>query len=740
MKREQFPSMEESNMRTSKIHFQKDVSDNQYRNINWQADSGLSHEQLTAKVLAMTREHWNSPRPIVKARALELIAKEARLAIDPQDIFQEKFDAVGIINKQRALWVEEYYAKEGAEDLAIIHTAASVSAFSASYDFGHLSSNLQWLFEEGISGILAQIRTAKAQHGEHLTESQQVFYDSCEIAMNAMSVFILRLAEAIRPYNEDNYLCLQHIAYSGPSSLYEALQLMLVYFNVHENIFGSRIRTLGRLDVLLYPYYIRDLREGRYAPEELREMLRFFLNKLWAMNVAYGLPFELGGIDKDGREVTNELSYEIVTAYTELNIYSPKLHIRISDQTPKDFILLILSAIRQGNSSFVFANDSSVIKALMKVGISEADARNYVYIGCYEPAVYAHEIGCTGNGGINGAKMLELALNRGRDQKSGALIGVDTGEITSFEELMAAVKEQIRYAVDICTSAVCHIEAHYGELNPEPLISALLQECLISGVDAFAGGARYNNSSLSFNYIATLTDSLAAIKRIVYEEQSVTLAELTDILHHNWLGQEDLRRHALSLPEKYGNNDSVADRIMQELLCFEANLINNQPNGRGGVFKASMISIDHYVRDGANVMATPDGRKAGTPLSKNIAPVTGMDRKGITALIHSVGKIDYTDYPNGTVLDIVLHPSAVSGDDGLEALYAILMTYFRKGGISLHGNVFDAETLRKAQQEPEKYATLQVRVCGWNAYFLNLSAAEQEDFIQKAAALYPAVS
>ena len=180
------------------------------------------------------------------------------------------------------------------------------------------------------------------------------------------------------------------------------------------------------------------------------------------------------------------------------------------------------------------------------------------------------------------------------------------------------------------------------------------------------------------------------------------------------------------------NEYPVADDIMQEILSYEAGLLNGRPNGRGGVFKASMISIDNYVPEGKKVMATPDGRKAGEPLSKNIAPTTGMDRNGITALINSVSEIDYSEYPNGTVLDLMMHPSAVAGDDGLEAMYAVLMTYFKKGGISLHGNVFDASLLRKAQEEPEKYANLQVRVCGWNAYFLDLTKEEQEDFIKKA--------
>ena len=719
-------------MKIENIRAKRAILDKQYKNIQWIDGSGLNGEELAEGVKALEERMNGQSRDLIKARSLEWIVQNGRIAIDVNDLFQEKLDGVGILQRQRGRWVDEYFATVGAEDKAVMDPAAAAKSFSIGPDFGHLSSNMEQLLEIGLGGVMNNIRTARAEKGDDLNEQQKAFYDSCEIAIGAVSALIARLAQAVRPVNEDSYQCLSHIVWDKPSNLYEAMQLMLIYFNVHENIFGSRIRTLGRLDVILYPFYLRDLNSGAFTKEALEEMTKYFLNKFWVMNVAYGLPFELGGLDRDGNEVTNELSYVIVKAYNELDIYSPKIHIRVSEKTPKDFIMLVLSSIREGKSSFVFANDNVVIKALKKAGITEQDARNYVLIGCYEPAAYAHEIGCTGNGSINGAKMLELVLNRGRDLKTGAMIGVDTGEITTYEELMAAIKKQIQHVVEFCLGVVRRVEAHYQELGPDPMVSALLPECLENSQDALAGGARYNNCSLSFDYVASLVDSIAVLKRLVFEEKRLTFAEFADVLKKNWEGHEKLRSLARALPEKYGNNNPVADSLMQEIIDYEAGLINGQPNGRGGVFKASSISIDRYVPDGRETMATPDGRYAGDPLSKNLCPVTSMDRNGVTALIESVSKIDYTNYPNGTVLDILLHPSAVSGEDGLVAMYALLMTYFKKGGLTLHGNVFDAATLRKAQRDPEKYANLQVRVCGWNAYFLNLSPEEQEDFIRKA--------
>ena len=251
-------------------------------------------------------------------------------------------------------------------------------------------------------------------------------------------------------------------------------------------------------------------------------------------------------------------------------------------------------------------------------------------------------------------------------------------------------------------------------------------------MDIYDGGAKYNNSSMSFYSLASLVDSLCAVRTLVYEEKAVTLSQLTDILKADWKGYEDLQNRALRLPQKFGINDETADALAAELAQYCAGLVNNRPNGRGGVFKAALYTIDHCIKTGAKTMATPDGRNAGQPLSKNLCAVTGMDKKGVTGLINSAGKIDASQFPNGSVLDVVLHPSAVAGEEGLTAFLGILLTYFKKGGLALHGKVFSPEDLKKAQKDPETYKNLQVRVCGWNAYFVNLTKGEQDAFIRQA--------
>ncbi|MBO5670855.1 MAG: hypothetical protein J6S41_04835, partial [Clostridia bacterium] len=518
----------------------------------------------------------------------------------------------------------------------------------------------------------------------------------------------------------------------APRNTYEAIQLLVIYFFLHEYVAGARMRTFGRLDVLLSPFYIVDVKAGTYTRDEIKEMLKFFFNKLWAAKVPYDIPFALGGIDKDGEEVTNEFSYMVVEAYNELNIHSPKIHIRVSNKTPVSFLKLVLRCIRGGNSSFVFVNDTVATQALIKAGISPKDAYNYVPIGCYEPAVWGVEIGCTGNGGVNLAKAVELAFTDGVDFRSGSQVSVKTGRIDSYEDFYAAVKRHIAYMCDRCTDYITKIEGYYSEIYPDPILSAQYDHSVETGVDVYEGGAKYNNSSLSAYSIATLVDSIAAVKRLVFDEGRVSFDELSEILKNDWQGQEKLRLYARSIPEKYGNNEPITDAIMVDMSRYIASCINEKANARGGVFKASLFSIDHGFALGKKTMATPDGRHFGDSNSKNLCASAAMDKKGITALIHSVSKIDQTDFPNGVVLDVVLHPSAVSGEDGLEAFCGILRTYFSMGGMALHGNVFDVNTLRAAQNEPEKYQTLQVRVCGWNAYFVNLSKEEQDAFILQA--------
>ena len=700
----------------------------QFQNVQWIEGSGLDKDALMEKLTELDGQQLSAT--MFRAKAFALIAEKARIAVDKEDIFQDKIDGYNLIKKFRIRNEKALKEAKFPQEVEEVTKAWSTyGTYHATSDYSHTSPNSKLLLQIGLSGL--RQRVIRAGYQEGLTKSQQEFYHACNIMLTAVSTVALRLSRAIQPYNREASLSLSQIALGKPRNTYEALQLLVLYFFLHDYVFGTRIRTLGRLDVLLTPFYEQDIANG-VSREEIGEMLKFFLHKFWAAKVAYDLPFCLCGMDEEGTDVTNEVTKLILECYNSLNIYSPKIHIRVSPKTPPQVVKQVLGYIRGGNSSFVFVNDESAIRGLTRVGIEEKDARNYVPIGCYEPAVWGMELGCTGCGGINLGKAIELTFTGGRDAATGDLCSIETPFPKTYTDFVETVKKHIAHLTDRATHYVSSIEPYYGTVNPDPLLSAQYDACVEKGVDIYDGGAKYNNSSMSFYSLASLVDSLCAVKALVFDEKKVTLGQLRDILLANWEGHEALRSLALQLPHKFGINDSEADALAKDMSEYCAGLINNRPNGRGGVYKAALYTIDHCIKTGKNTMATPDGRRSGTPLSKNLCAVTGMDKKGVTGLINSAGKLDASLFPNGSVLDIVLHPSAVAGEEGLDAFYGIIMTHLKMGGLAIHGNVFRPEDLRKAQQDPESYKNLQVRVCGWNAYFVNLTKEEQDAFILQA--------
>ena len=707
----------------------KDYLSESFQKIDWIAESGMQEEELKAKVQEI--EAANPSRAIAKAKTFELLVTQARIAVDRYDIFQDKVQGFGIMVDQRNRWEQEVKQKFLAEEAEEAARAWNkLGTYEAHGDYGHISPNSRLLLSVGFAGLLERVEKASGKEG--LSAHQKEFYFSCQIVLRAMMTAANRLADAVEPYNPENAVALRNIAAGAPQNSYDAMQLLILYFFLHEYVAGARVRTLGRLDVLLEPFYQKDVQNGTFTKAEIKELLQYFLYKFWSAKVPFDLPLCLGGIDENGRDVTGEMTWLVVETYDELNIYSPKIHIRVSEQTPKEFVKRVLDCIRRGNSSFVFVNDHVAMESLIRVGISPGDARDYVPIGCYEPAVWGVEIGCTGNGGVNLPKAIELMFTGGRDWASGTLCGLSLKTPSTYEEFLDGVKQQIAYLTEKTVDYIRKIEKYYGIIHPDPILSCQYDQSVELGVDVYESGAKYNNSSLYYYSIASLVDSLCAVKTLVFDRNIFTFEAFGDILKVDWKGYEKERLLAKHLPEKYGNGDPYADELAKELSRYCASLVNNRPNGRGGVFKAALFSIDFCFRTGKRTMATPDGRRAGEPLSKNLCASVGMDRKGITALIQSVTNMDLADFSTGSVLDILLHPSAVSGEEGLETFYAVLNTYFKRGGMAMHGNIFDAEILKKAQDSPEVYQNLQVRVCGWNAYFVNLSKEEQDCFIRQA--------
>jgi formate C-acetyltransferase len=337
---------------------------------------------------------------------------------------------------------------------------------------------------------------------------------------------------------------------------------------------------------------------------------------------------------------------------------------------------------------------------------------------------------------VNLAKGVELALHDGVDPLSGEQFGPKTGDprkFRSFEELFRAYTSQMDF---ILTRATDYIKAHerqWPNINPSPLIAGTIDDCLVRGKDVGQGGAHYNSVGCVGASLANTCDSLLAIKRTVFEEMRFTMGQVLTALKCDFEGYETMRQYLRNRVPKWGNNDPEADILARRIADYYCDTIHTFRNARGGRMQAALFTLTYRVPFGKATGALPDGRKAGESLAPGVGAMTGMDKNGVTALMNSAAKLDFTNTPNGSVLDVMLHPTAVQGDDGLEAMVGLIKTFFSQGGYALQFNVLDTETLRDAQRHPERYANLQIRVTGWSVYFASLSTDEQNHFISRIA-------
>ena len=335
---------------------------------------------------------------------------------------------------------------------------------------------------------------------------------------------------------------------------------------------------------------------------------------------------------------------------------------------------------------------------------------------------------------VNLAKGVELALNDGRDPASGEQVGPRTGDprtFGDFEQLWQAYTTQMDYFLERALACIGAAERAWPRINPSPLIAGTFEPCIERGKDIGEGGPLYNGVGFVGAGLANACDSLVALKKAVFEERRFSMAEMLDSPAANFEGREPMRQYLLNRVPKWGNNDPEADATGKRVADHYCGKVHTFTNARGGACTAALFTLDFALHGGLKTGALPDGRRAGESLAPGQGAGYGRDRSGVTALMESVLKLDATRTPNGAVLDITLHPSAVQGDEGLDNLVALIKSYFARGGYGVQFNVFDVETLRDAQRFPERYATLQVRVTGWSVYFTSLATMEQNQYIAR---------
>ena len=658
---------------------------------------------------------------------LEKLFSEVPIAGRPQNRFfydSGVFVAHPLLYRRRNRILDDIIALSGKE----VKDNSSCMGYSGFLDIGHTAPDYKNIFELGLCGLLARLE--KYAEGEH-TEREKLFYDEGIKVWRAAIKYVERASEECG--NEEQSRALAALAKRPPETLYEAIQLTFVYYVIQHWFDGANVRTLGRLDSIYNRFYKADLDSGRLDEQGARELIDAMYVELDEIKITANMPFAIGGTGADGKTLVNEMSYILLEEYAKLSLPCVKLHFLYTDDMPTGLVNIALDAVRSGANSICFMGDKTVTESLVKLGEDADDAREYAVVGCYECGGRG-EITCSCNARVNIPKALELVFNNGHDLMSGVLLGAEiVKKPDSFDEFYNEFWRQLGV---LCESAILltnAYESNYKYLHSSPILSATYDACVENGRDVYCdGGAKYTNSSLNAFGIATAVDSLCAVKKLVYEDRSMSLDELAQILKDNWAGSEKLRLKIQNRFPKYGSGCAEADALAVDIVKRLSDMVNGRPNVKGGIYRLGTFSINWRWEFGSKTMATPDGRLCGEPVSQNSTATLGADRDGVTALITSVTEQDFTLTPNGSTLDVDFHASAVKGDDGLDVMKAMLVTFMNRGGFAVHFNVLDSKTLRDAMARPEDYPNLQVRLCGWNVLFSNLSRAEQEEFIKRA--------
>jgi len=535
----------------------------------------------------------------------------------------------------------------------------------------------------------------------------------------------------------------------APRDFREALQMYwFMHLGTITELNGWDAMNPGHLDRYFFPFYRRDIEAGRLTRDEAKELLECFWIKFnnHPAPPKVGVTAEesgtyndftninLGGILPDGGDGVNELSYLMLEVIDEIHLLQPQANLQLSRKNPDRFLKAACEVIRKGYGYPSVFNADGVVEQMVRCGKRIEDAREGGTSGCVETGAFGKEAYVL-TGYLNTPKLLELALNNGRDPRTGRQLGPQTGDplgFASMDDIFAAFERQLKHVVDLKVAGSLFIEKLYATEMPAVFLSVLIDDCIKSGKDYNAGGARYNTSYIQCVGIGTITDSLAALQTHVFGAGSVTMAQVCDALASDFAGSEPLRLTLWNKTPRYGNDDDEADRLMQRVFEALYATIDGRPNLRGGQYHVDMLPTTCHIYFGSVLGATPDGRRAGTPVSEGISPVQGADRKGPTAVVKSAAKMDQLR-TGGTLLNMKFLPGTLRGQEGIDKLSSLVRSYFRMDGHHIQFNVVDADTLREAQRRPQEHRDLIVRVAGYSDYFCDLGQELQEEIISRTA-------
>lgn len=719
--------------------------------------------------------------------------------------------------KQRLRSVYPYWKGKTTSELATSYmaketlTAMEHNIFTPGNYFyngiGHFTVKYEEVLAIGFEGIAAKAKTALSvcRTGDADYAKKSHFLNAVIICCNAAITYahryaMLALEAAQKETNSQRKMELLKIAENCAQvpgkparNFYEACQsFWFVQMLLQTESSGHSISP-GRFDQYMYPYYEKDIKEGIITREKAQELLDCIWVKLNDLNkvrdaasaegfAGYSLFQNLivGGQTEEGEDATNDLSFMCLEAALHVLLPAPSLSIRVWNKTPDELLMKAAKVTRTGIGLPAYYNDEVIIPAMMSRGVTLEDARTYNIIGCVEPQKAGKTDGWHDAAFFNMCRPLEMVFFNGME--GGVQVGPRTGDVTqmkTFHEFYDAYKAQMNYFIELMVNADNAIDAAHAERCPLPFQSSMIDDCIGRGKSLQEGGAVYNFTGPQGFGIANVSDSLYAIRQLVFEEKKVTLAEWKEALADNYgrgfskqqvesmttqivknladagqpVGEKEIAAVYQTVanqnisPEKkakydqllewidqvpkYGNDIEEADQFARDVAYTYTKPLNQYRNPRGGIFQAGLYPVSANVPLGAQTGATPDGRLANTPIADGIGPASGRDTHGPTAAVNSVAKIDHGIASNGTLLNQKFHPSALSGVEGLQKFCAFIRAFFDQKGMHMQFNVVSRETLLDAQAHPDKYRNLVVRVAGYSALFTTLSKSLQDDIINR---------
>ncbi len=536
----------------------------------------------------------------------------------------------------------------------------------------------------------------------------------------------------------------RHVPAHPARSFHEALQSywfthLMTLLEVNNWAIGP-----GRFDLYMYPFYKNDLDNGKITRAEAKELLQYLWvkfnnavapakeNKTANMSATYNdfALLNVGGLNEEGLDAVNDLSYLILNVIKDMKLIQPNAIVLVSEKTPKLFLRKVVETIKEGFGQPAVFNADLIVQELLNKGKSLTDARLGGPNGCVTVNACGKE-NMASSGYMNWVKILEITLNDGVNPETGQKIGLQNkSELSSFDAMIKAYKRQLVYFAKTKVKANNLIDMIYAQNMPVPFLSVLIDDCVKNGKDFHTGGARYNMSYIQGVGLGTLSDSLAAIKKVIFDDRMISLNDLMKVLKNNFKGSERFQQYLLNKVPKYGNDDDYADTIMKSLVDIYYETLNDLPSSRGGRYGINLLPTTVHVYFGSVTGATPDGRSAGKPISDGISPAQGSDRQGPTSVIKSASKMDQGRFC-GTLLNQRYSPQALRTSQDLDKLASMIRSYFKLNGHHIQFNIIDTATLNKAQENPDEYKNLIVRVAGYSDYFVNLSKELQNEIISR---------